>query len=96
MLRERLDAERLCEGFRTVEWFPVTRDGMTGKIVIGGEKLRLEDGGVFRVDTRNGVTVEQTAVDMRLLEGDVGKRLKTMAATDGRRFLHGKACDSPE
>ena len=82
---------------RALEWTCNTRDGVTGKLVIGSEKLRLEDGGVILVDMKDGRTVvEQASVDMRLFEGgSLEDRLKVIAATDTRVAGFLKAAESP-
>ncbi len=83
---------------RDVEWSCSTRDGVTGKLVIGGSPFRLEDGEVVLVNLHAGrIVVEQVSVDMSQLEGAfVEDRLKALATTDTRiaRFL--QVCESPK
>jgi YD repeat-containing protein len=80
---------------RQVEWSCDTRDGVTGKVVIAGQKFRLEDGGVFFLDVRGGgVVIEQAAADMALLEGGfVEERLKALPDPRIAGFL--QASESP-
>ena len=81
---------RAADG-RVVQWECTTKDGVKGRVKINGEVFRLEDGGVFFIDLRDGRTVvEQAAVDMALLAGGfVEQQLKVLAASDERiaRFL---------
>jgi hypothetical protein len=82
---------------REIEWICSTHDGVTGKLVIGGEQFRLENGAVILVDLRGGrMVVEQAFVDMRLFEGgSVEERLKAIAGTNTRVAGFLKASESP-
>jgi hypothetical protein len=79
-------------------WTCDTRDGVTGALVIGGRRYRLEDGGIVLVDMRGKkLVVEQAIVDMSQLQVDnLEIRLKSLAESDKRiaRFL--QACDKPQ
>ncbi|HEV3386841.1 MAG TPA: hypothetical protein VG097_18635 [Gemmata sp.] len=80
-----------------IMWTCDTRDGVTGEVVIGGRRYRLENGGIILVDMRGKkLAVEQAIVDMSRLQVDnLEVRLKSLAETDKRiaRFL--QACDTP-
>jgi hypothetical protein len=82
---------------REVKWTCDTWDGVSGRVIIGGQKLKLEQGGVVFIDMRDEqMVIEQVAVDMQQFTGGtVEERLKVIAATDERvaRFL--TACDLP-
>jgi hypothetical protein len=82
---------------REVKWSCDTWDGVTGRLIIGGEKFRLDHGAVVFIDMRDGkVVTEQVAVDMQQFDGGpVEERLKVIATTNEQiaRFL--AACDLP-
>ncbi|CAN0310230.1 unnamed protein product, partial [Phaeothamnion confervicola] len=55
---------RTADG-RDIDWACDTRDGATGKLVIGEQTFRLEDGGLILVDVRGGkVAIDQLAVEL--------------------------------
>ncbi len=96
-----------CADGRDIEWACNTRDGQTGKVVIGEQTLRLEDGGLILVDVRGGkVVIEQLAVDMRQFDPDAApdaqqfnvgvtyQQLKVIAETEPRMAEFIKACES--
>jgi hypothetical protein len=81
-----------------ITWTCETRDGVTGEVVIGGRRYRLENGGIVLIDMRGKrFAVEQAIVDMSQLQADnLEVRLKSLAESDRRiaRFL--QACDKPQ
>jgi hypothetical protein len=82
---------------RELKWTCDTWDGVTGRVLINGQKFKLDQGGMFFVDMRDGnMIILQAAVDMQqLFGGPIEQRLKELATSDERiaRFL--AACDLP-
>jgi hypothetical protein len=81
---------------RELKWTCDTWDGVSGRLIIGGEKFRLDQGAVVFIDMRNEkMVIEQAQVNLLVKGNTLEDRLKWIALTDDRiaRFL--AACDSP-
>ncbi|QJW98675.1 hypothetical protein [Frigoriglobus tundricola] len=96
-----------CADGRDIDWASDTRDGARGKVVIGEQTLRLEDGGLVLVDVRGGkVVIDQLAVELSQFDSDAApepqafnagityEQLKAIGETEPRMAAFIKACEA--